>query len=237
LNYINLISGPRNISTAFMYSFAQRPDTIVLDEPFYAVYLSRSDANHPGAADVMSTQSADEDTVLRAIFKDWPKPVLFIKNMAHHIEVLDKAFLNKVNNVFLIRDPKQIISSYAEVIQEPRMRDIGIQYQFEIFEEMQKEGRQPVVIDSGLLLQNPRSVLTKLCDAIGIDFFDSMLHWPAGPKSYDGIWAPHWYANVHRSTGFERQASSSRPLPPNLAPLYEEAANYYGKLLSFAIEP
>jgi hypothetical protein len=237
LKYINLISGPRNISTAFMYSFAQRPDTLVLDEPFYAVYLSRSDANHPGAADVMQSLPSREESVLENIFREWSKPVLFIKNMAHHIEVMDNSFLNKVDNIFLIRNPRQIIASYAEVIQAPNMRDIGIQYEHELFEELLSRGQNPVVIDSGFLLENPRKVLTALCEAVGLDFTESMLRWPAGPKPYDGVWAPHWYGNVHRSTGFEKQSSSSRPLPSNLTPLYEKAAHYYEKLLSFAIRP
>ena len=45
---ICLWSCPRNVSTALMYSFAQRRDTKVFDEPLYAHYLSESKANHPG---------------------------------------------------------------------------------------------------------------------------------------------------------------------------------------------
>jgi hypothetical protein len=220
-----------------MYSFAQRPDTNVLDEPFYAVYLSRSNANHPGAAQVLASLPTDEAIAWQNIFDNWSKPVLFIKNMAHHIEVLDKAFLEKTTNVFLIRDPKQIIASYAEVIGEPTMRDIGIQYQYELFEQLGKRGVNPIVVESGLLLENPRNVLTSLCNSLGIEFTAAMLQWPAGPKPFDGVWAPYWYANVHRSTGFEKQNSSSRPLPAKLTPLYEKASYYYEKLLSFAIRP
>jgi hypothetical protein len=220
-----------------MYSFAQRPDTIVHDEPFYAVYLKRSGAYHPGMSEIFESQSTDETTICKDIFREWRKPVVFIKNMAHHIEVLDKSFLKDTINVFLIRDPRQIIASYAEVIQEPQMRDIGIQYAYELFEELRKQGDSPVVIDSAYILEDPRTVLTALCDNIGIAFTEQMLSWPAGPKPYDGVWAPHWYANVHRSTGFEKQATSSRPLPERLTSLYHKAAHYYEKLKSFAIKP
>jgi hypothetical protein len=237
LKYINLISGPRNISTALMYSFAQRSDTVVLDEPFYAVYLSKSRADHPGTKEVLASQSIDEHVVLQQIFGEWPKAVMFIKNMAHHIELLDKAFLEKVTNVFLIRNPRQIIASYAEVIHEPQMRDIGIQYECELFEQLKRNGGSSVVIDSGYVVENPAGVLKKLCNAVGIPFEESMLKWPAGPKAYDGVWAPHWYANVHGSTGFEKQKTSSRPLPERLHPLCDRAAHYYEKLLTFAIQP
>jgi hypothetical protein len=218
-----------------MYSFAQRHDTLVLDEPFYAVYLDRSKADHPGAAQVLSSLPTQEETVVGEIFKEWSKPVLFIKNMAHHIEVIDKSFLAQMTNIFLIRNPKQIIASYAEVIGKPVMRDIGIEYEYRLFEDLRKQGQVPVVLDSGVLLENPRGVLTKLCAAIGLEFTPAMLRWEAGPKPYDGVWATYWYGNVHRSTGFEKQNSSSRQLPSHLTTLYEEAAPYYEKLLSFAI--
>lgn len=233
--YIHLISGPRNISTALMYSFAQRNDTTVLDEPFYACYLSRTDVEHPGKEEVMQAQSADEEIVKKEIFKKNRNTNVFIKNMAHHIEVVNDDFLSKCVNIFLIRDPKQLIASYAQVIDKPVMRDIGIAYELALYKKL--EDQNPIVVDSGLLLQNPESVLEKLCEKIGIPYQSSMLSWPAGPKQYDGVWAPHWYANVHRSTGFEKQPTSDRPLPEQLIALYHEAAGYYEQLLKHALKP
>lgn len=218
-----------------MYSFAQRSDTVVSDEPFYACYLSSTRTHHPGKDEVLKVQSLDEETVKRELFKKIEKPVLFIKNMAHHIEILNDNFLSQCINIFLIRDPKQIIASYAQVIDNPAMRDIGMEYEYQLFEKFRN--RDPIVIDSGLLLQNPESVLRQVCEMIGIAFETQMLHWPAGPKVYDGVWAPHWYANVHRSTGFERQPTSERPLPKHLNSLYEAASVFYDNLLQHAIKP
>jgi hypothetical protein len=236
LTYLNLISGPRNISTALMYSFAQRSDTQVIDEPFYACYLFKTKVDHPGKNEVLSAQSHDESVVRQSLFAVHYKPVLFIKNMAHHIEVLDDdSFLEQCINIFLIRDPKQIIASYAQVIANPVMRDIGIEYEFHLFDRVKNQN--PIVIDSGWLLQNPETVLRKLCEKAGLLFEDTMLHWPAGPKPYDGVWAPYWYANVHRSIGFERQITSTRPLPEQLKPLAEQADVYYRQLLQHALTP
>lgn len=218
-----------------MYSFAQRSDTIVVDEPFYACYLSRTQADHPGKHDVLNSQSSDEVVVKSELFQKREKPVLFIKNMAHHIEVMNDDFLSQCINIFLIRDPKQLIASYAQVIDNPTMRDIGIEYEYQLFQKV--SNKKPIVIDSGLLLQNPASVLQQVCEASGIKFENQMLQWKAGPKEYDGIWAPHWYANVHRSTGFEKQSTSDRPLPKQLEPLYETASIYYQKLLQHALKP
>jgi hypothetical protein len=234
---LNIISGPRNISTALMYSFAQRSDSTVVDEPFYAVYLLKSGIVHPGREQVLKDQPHTEHEVLTHLFGKRTHPVLFIKNMSHHLEVLDYFPYNQCENIFLIRNPKQIIASYAQVIEKPAMRDIGIEYQYNLFQDLTTTGHRPVVLDTNLLLENPEAVLGKACLAIGIPFEKSMLSWPAGPKPYDGVWAPYWYANVHTSTGFGKQPTSDRPLPEYLTSLYEEAQKYYEKLLPFAIRP
>ena len=157
--------------------------------------------------------------------------------MSHHLEVMDESFVDDVVNVFFIRDPRQIIASYAQVIDKPIMRDIGVEYQFNLWQKLVDRKQNPIVLDAGNLLKSPHSVLQKLCERIGIPFEESMMKWPAGPKPYDGVWAPYWYSNVHRSTGFEPQASSSRPLPGHLEDLYQRAKALYEKLLPFSIKP
>jgi len=234
---INLISGPRNISTALMYSFAQRSDTTVLDEPFYAFYLHHSGVYHPGKEDVLKTQPLDYKDVYDTLYQEWEKPVLFIKNMAHHLELMDEALLAGLTNVFLIRNPRQIIASYAQVIEAPTLRDIGIEYQASLFQRLKADGQDPVVLDSAGVVEHPAAILKQLCTRVGLPFEETMLQWPAGPKSYDGVWAPHWYANVHRSTGFEKQATSSRPLPASLESLNNTAQRYYEMLLPFSLQP
>ncbi len=236
MKFLHLISGPRNISTALMYSFAQRSDTLAVDEPFYAMYFSKTDVHHPGKEEVLKAQSADEEKVKSEVFSKHSRPVYFIKNMAHHIEVMNNLdFLSGCINIFLIRNPRQIIASYAQVVENPLMRDIGIEYEWKLFEKLNDP--KSMVIDSGLLLENPESVLKQVCERVGIAFEIQMLTWQPGPKTYDGVWAPHWYANVHKSSGFEKQPTSERTLPDQLKPLAEQADVYYKKLLQHAIRP
>ncbi len=237
MHRINLISGPRNISTALMYSFAQRKDTVVMDEPFYGFYLNKSGVKHPGEDEVMKDQPLDESMVLKSIFGEWKEDVLFVKNMAHHIELMDEGFLDNLVNIFLIRNPTQIITSYAQIIENPVMRDIGIEYQYQLFNRLVKRGQQPLVVDSGILLENPNIILEKICIHIGIPFTTDMLNWPPGPKPYDGVWAKYWYSNVHSSTGFEKQPTSNRTLPGRLKPLNVKARYFYEKLLAFSLRP
>ena len=233
---LNLISGPRNVSTALMYSFAQRADTRVFDEPFYAVYLSKTRVPHPGTEEVLRALSSDEHTVRVQLLSNADKPVLFVKNMAHHMEVLVEPLIEGAINIFLIRDPRQILSSYSAVISSPVMRDIGIAFQYELFCRLQQTGIQPIVIDAGFLLQSAESVLTQVCGLCGLTYEQRMAHWPRGPKPYDGVWAPYWYGNVHRTTGFEMRPASSPALPGHLHALYEEARVFYEKLLPFSVK-
>jgi hypothetical protein len=219
-----------------MYSFAQRRDTNVLDEPFYAVYLSVTQVEHPGKSDVVASMPTSEGEVRKRIDGCADKPVLFIKNMAHHMEVLSHPFVRDAVNVFLIRNPLHIITSYSAVIEKPVMRDIGIEFQYHLFKQLVSAGEKPVVLDSGLLLEDPETVLAQLCDACGIAFDPAMLHWKPGPKPYDGVWATHWYANVHQSSGFSAQMTRNRTLDPALEPLLVKANELYEKLLPFSLK-
>ena len=124
MKIINLISGPRNLSTALMYSFSRRPDTKVIDEPFYAHYLSTTNVDHPGRKETLLSMSSDIDEILGKIMKVEGCDILFLKNMAHHHQNMDLNFLDSMTNLFLVRNPKQLIASFAQVIKTPSMQDI-----------------------------------------------------------------------------------------------------------------
>ncbi len=220
-----------------MYSFAQRSDTRVIDEPLYGHYLFQTNADHPGKNEVIASMETDGEKVVKEIILgDYNEEIIFIKQMTHHLIELDESFLDKFVNVFLNRDPKQLISSLAQVIPEVTMRDTGIKRQYDLFNQLKDKAQLPVVIDSGEILKNPEVALSKLCEAIGIPFEQNMLHWKAGPIKEDGVWAKYWYDNVHNSTGFEKQKTSSRELPENLVQLYEECIPYYGQLYEYSIK-
>lgn len=235
---IHLISNPRNLSTALMYSFAQRSDTQVVDEPFYGYYITqRPDIDHPGTEEVLASMETDSQIILDdVIFREYEKPVLFVKNMAHHFVDLNQQFITELNNLILIRNPKQLISSIAQKMQEPTMEDIGSQKQYELYDYLLANRNRPVVLDSGELLKNPLQVLRKVCEALDIPFEKSMLSWKAGPRPEDGAWAKYWYHSVHQSTGFSKQSSSNRPLPDHLKELYQTAQPYYTALYENSIK-
>lgn len=234
---ICLWSSPRNISTAMMYAFAQRPDTIVFDEPLYAHYLRVTGVIHPGQEEILEAQENDGDKVVQQLMLGaFDSPVAFFKQMTHHLVQLNEAFLSQMKNILFIRDPKQIISSYAQVRPDVNMQDIGIEKQWQLYQQLTGNKQHCVVLDSNEILKAPEKVLSELCNAIDIPFYNSMLHWPAGPKPEDGVWAKYWYDNVHKSTGFEKQTTSNRPLPEYLEPLYNESKKYYDQLFQHSIK-
>lgn len=235
---IHLISGPRNLSTALMYAFARRGDTRVLDEPFYGHYLRLTGLEHPGRAEVLAAQPQNAEAVQAGFFEPRDRPVLFVKNMAHHLSGMDLDFLARVRNVFLIREPRALIASFAAVIPHPTAADIGLHRAWQLFRQIRdSQGQIPLVLDSGDLLADSPGVLRALCQALALDFQPDMLQWPAGGIPEDGVWAPYWYANVHASTGFAPQPTSTRPLPERCEPLYREVRPIYDALSRYAIKP
>ena len=231
-------SGPRNISTALMYSFAQRADTTVYDEPLYAHYLARSPARayHPGAEEVLATMENDGDQVVRnIILGPQPTPVAFFKQMTHHLYELDQTFMAQTVNVILTRDPLEMLPSYAKNVAQPTLYDVGYAKHGELLTYLRSLGQEPPVLDARLTLLNPDGVLSQLCERIGIPFDEAMLAWPAGPRPFDGAWAPYWYASVHRSTGFQPYQPKTEPFPDHLRPLLAECQPYYEELAALAL--
>ena len=234
---ICLWSGPRNISTTLMYSFAQRTDIAVFDEPLYAHYLhnTKADKYHPGAKEIMATQEINGKKVLDMMMGKHNQPVVFFKNMTHHLLSLNRSFMKDVVNVILTRDPKEMIPSFAKVIDNPTIGDIGYEFHTELIEYFEKEGINYVVLDSKKILLNPKKVLTLFCNKIGIEFDSIMLNWKAGARKEDGIWAKYWYENVHQSSGYLTYQPKTDPFPKKLRPLLKECQEHYDKIVEKAI--
>ncbi len=230
---IQLISGPRNISTAMMYAFAQRSDTVVVDEPFYASYLHDNPAiHHPGRAEIISMQPIDPLKVIDTLLKDSiESKFLFVKNMAHHCSGYDLSYMLDHRSIFLIRHPALILRSFAKVIDSPTAEDIGLKREWELYEMMLKNSTfKPVILDSAELLKNPVDIMCKLCDALDIPFEQEMMEWKAGPIKEDGVWAPHWYANVHQSTGFKQTHTEIPVLGGSLKKIENQVMPFYEAL-------
>lgn len=230
---IHMISGPRNISTALLYSFDHRADCVGIDEPFYAYYLTNNPTiDHPGKTEVLQSMPSDfEDVIDRIVMQKGSTPYLFIKNMSHHIIGSDLTWMEDHKVFFLIRHPKRVLHSFSKVIENPTARDIGIKEEWEIYQTLTDRGRRIPILDTDKFLGNPKHQLRLLCDSIEIKYDPSMLEWNSGPRSIDGVWAPYWYDSVHRSVGFTQKEETPLPeLTEYLEKINEEVMPYYEKL-------
>ena len=236
---IAMWSGPRNLSTAMMYSFAARGDCAVWDEPFYAAYLRETGIDHPMRDQIIAAHDADAASVAAMCVGSYPQKqsLFYQKHMTlHMIPAFDRGFMRQLTNVFLIRHPARVVASYAKKREGPTLMDIGFVQQAELFDQVADWlGHPPLVIDSADIRDNPRAALTRLCAALGIGFTEAMLHWPKGPKPYDGVWAPHWYGAVHRSTGFEDPEGALPELPAEYQKIADQALPFYDRLRGFAV--
>ena len=233
-------SGPRNISTAMMRSWGNRPDTFVCDEPFYAHYLQATGREHPGAAQVIADGETDWRKVIARLSGNVPdaKRIFYQKQMTHHLlPHIDRAWLGAMTNCFLIRDPAEVIVSYLKKNNDPALEDVGFVQQAEIFEWVRAHtGAIPPVIDAHDVLENPEKILRLLCDAIGVEFREAMLSWPPGLRETDGIWAKHWYGEVATSTCFRKPPQEAAELvPARLQTIYDRSRESYDRLHEYRL--
>ena len=238
---IAMWSGPRNISTAMMRAFENRPDTTVVDEPFYAAYLAETGLEHPMRDAVLASQPTDWRAVAASLIAParGNRPVFYQKHMTHHmLPGFGLDWTAECRNAFLIRSPEAVLASYVKKRERPTLADIGVERQAELFErEADRLGAAPPVIDSADVLADPRTTLTLLCAALGITFTERMLSWPAGRRDTDGVWAPAWYDAVERSTGFEPASAHAPPtaLDDELRRLADAGRPLYERLSAFAL--
>jgi hypothetical protein len=227
-------SGPRNISTAMMRAWGNRPDTFVCDEPLYAHYLMKTGRDHPGADEVIAAGETDVKKVIAWLTGPVPggRRVFYQKHMAHHLlPNVPREWLRDVSNCFLIREPREVITSLIKHVPDATLADTGYPQQAEIFDRVREwTGRIPPVVDARDVLNEPRKVLGKLCEALGVGFTDAMLSWPPGLRETDGVWAKYWYKEVETTTSFRPYKPKDEPVPEQMREMLNASEAYYRKL-------
>ena len=226
-------SGPRNISTALMRSWSSRKDTFVTDEPFYAYYLNETKLKHPMYKDIINSYSVKYDQVINYLLDEIPanKKIWYQKHMAHHILDFKKIeWVSRCENCILLRNPKEVISSYAKKNTLNNVEELGYPQQYEIIKYLKKINRSYIIIDSSELLKNPEKVLSTWCMKINLKFDKSMLQWKTGKHENDGIWWKTWYDNVIKTSGFQKYEKKDINIENKYDSIYNESMKYYSFL-------
>mmetsp|Transcript_4358 Transcript_4358/g.5371 ORF Transcript_4358/g.5371 Transcript_4358/m.5371 type:complete len:589 (+) Transcript_4358:85-1851(+) len=243
---IILWTTPRSHSTALAYSFGNRNDTVVVDEPLYASWLNASGAPHNGrelvlqGAKSLKQSELIDYTLSGALDKPTGKEgisVRFWKHIAKHYDPSadsDDSWLwrDDVQHVFLVRDPKRVLKSWSKV--EPvTSEEIGFSTLVTMYERVKAHSgsKKPLLLDSKYLSLDPEGVLEELCNSCQIPFQKEMLRWEAGPRPFDIPNATFWYENVWKSTGFlPYRAEEPETFTGDLAGVATELESLYKKL-------
>jgi Sulfotransferase domain len=232
-------SGPRNISTAMMRAWGNRADAFVIDEPFYVYYLSATGKKHPSSEEVIATGETDWLRIIAQLTGPIPngKRIFFQKQMAHHLlPEVDREWLGAITNCFLIREPREVIASYVKKREDPTLQDLGFMQQVEIFDFVRTRVKTtPPVLDAKDVLENPERMLRLLCDAIGVEFSESMLSWSPGLRETDGIWARHWYGEVAKTASFQPYRPSHAKVPAHLREIHDRCRECYDRLYEYRL--
>lgn len=226
---IAMWSGPRNLSTAMMYSFGNRSDMQVWDEPFYAAYLRATGIDHPMRDEIIANDEPDANIVSNKI--KMAEGNLLLKLMGFHmLDGFPMDWADDCVHVHLLRHPARVVASYTAKRESPTLLDIGFEQQWDLYERLPGP-----VISSYDIRKDPETMLRRLCDAIGLGFDPAMLAWPSGTKTFDGVWAAHWYDAVHKSTGFAGAEGNLPKLTGEAADLVQAAMPFYERLKSVKI--
>ncbi|KAK7277896.1 hypothetical protein RJT34_22915 [Clitoria ternatea] len=225
-------STPKSLNTTLMYSFSQRDDVEVFDEPLYANFLRVSGVHRPYRDELLSKMESDGNKVVKDIVYGRPgnKKFRFCKHMSKQkVLGLPEDLMKRGKHFILIRNPLDILQSFDEVV-PPSFFELGLAELICIYNELCEIGKPPPVVDVAELQQDPEATLRALCNDLEIPFQPAMLSWEAGPKPIDGLWAPWWYKTVHKSTGFKEERKYPQPFPFSLYNLLEQSLPLYNML-------
>ena len=220
-----------------MYSFGERKDTSIVDEPFYAHYLNKTEADHPMREEVLKSQNASFDAVVKKVYQAaYHKEHVFFKQMSHHMCGKLPTFAVNDKNILLIREPKGMILSFTKIIDSPTIEDLGLPSSVKLFHYFEENGHPPIVLDTAALSKNPKRTMQKLCAQLGLQFEKGMLRWKSGTRKEDGVWAKVWYLSLHKSTGLKVKKGPSMKLPEKYDALYRACLPYYSFLRERSIQ-
>jgi len=214
-----------------MRSWEHRSDTDVIDEPLYAAYLRATGLDHPMRDEILAAGPTCVDAAISAcLAAPASASISYQKHMAHHLlPEMDRSWIGSFRNVLLLRDPRRVLASYSKVRSDVTLEDIGVPQQVELARHCE------FIVDSDDFLTAPDVYQREICGRLGVPcdaaMLASMMSWPAGRRSSDGVWAPAWYGAVEASTGFGPAPAAPPPdLPDHLVEVGQEAMAIYDQL-------
>jgi len=238
MTVIALWAHSRSASTAFGRMMIERGDVAVLHEPFLALAQGEP-VPVPAPGGGFRAARTGPELVARLAELGRVRPA-FVK------EVLDYRYddvfghpgeLAWMTHTFMIRDPRQAISSHYAVKPTVTCPEIGYERLWALFELLRRAtGRPPLVISAEDLLRDPAGTVRRYCAATGLPFQPAALTWAPGDRPE---WARHrrWHLDAIASSGFtsrENRYPATVDNHPALKSFYAHHYPYYQRLAAYA---
>ena len=210
------------------------------------------------------------DWVKEQLSADYPeKKVLLVKDQAYCLQNRYDMIPDGFRHVFLIRHPCKVLPSWnrmmSKLLQIDQNLMAGLNFMENVLNENiylnianlfrhVKDNLDPdaVLIDADDLTNDPASILSQLCKAVGIYYEDSLLEWPGGCgviKSWKASRVSLQGNLLEKEGGFYEAALMStkfnppKPVPklseliPDLQTQVNESMPHYKSLLESRLKP
>jgi hypothetical protein len=223
----------------------ERGDLKVFHEPFIHLYYLgdakkvlkyfEPEPTHP------TSYRGIRDMILHASEK---RPI-FVKDMSYYVSDYirrDPAFVGRVHNTFLIRNPEKSIPSYYRLDDEVTLEEIGLEAQYRHFEWVkQVTGKTPIVIDADDVQANTEAAMRVYSDALGLEFYPSAL---VSKKPMPSEWqfVAGWHSDMAKTSGIgeaetgRTKEAVSLDSAPHLRGYHEHHLPFYRALREHRLE-
>lgn len=233
---IALWAVPRSVSTAFERIFVEREDFEVFHEPFAISYYFSEERRSDRYLDEESKEEHRPENVLSELLIDNGKPVFF-KDMAYHTTgFMDRDFVENFRNTFLIREPKQTLSSFYKMWPDFTFEEAGYEQLHRLYSYAAEIGQEPIVVDAADFSANTERAIEAYCAELNIPFDSNALYWEPREVPEWEIWY-EWHTDAQNSTRIEELSQEDPPLPDKLQETYERCLPYYEDLYEKRLQP
>ena len=217
-----------------MRAWENRSDTVVVDEPLYAHYLHQTGLDHPGRVEILDAGPIDWHEAVAQLNADGggPHTIQYQKHMAHHLlPSMDRAWLRPLTHCFLIREPREMLTSLLAVWPQAVLADTGLPQQVALVAELEASNGST---HRSLTPETYWKTLSGCCERCAMHSTcrssKPCLQWPPGPRDSDGVWAKHWYANVNESTTFAPYRPKKVTVPEHKRDVLKSCQTLYDSL-------
>nr|ABY83169.1 Azi31 [Streptomyces sahachiroi]BFD88294.1 hypothetical protein StreXyl84_76950 [Streptomyces sp. Xyl84] len=220
-----LWSAPRSRSTVFFRMMVERQDVLALHEPFCNI------AND-GSTVIDGRVVHSTDTLTDTLIGLAAQRTVFFKDTTDcfYDSVFARPdFLKSGHHAFLLRNPKEIIPSYAAIKPDMACHEVGIAYLHRIHQAVLDAGGSAVILDSDDFVDHPEATVRQYCATVGLPFRADALQWQPGQRP-EWSQSARWHTDVSATSTIrrrERTYDRTTDNDPLLQRFYEHHIPFY----------